>query len=209
MASKKSEVNLLIKIIRTIYEAYGDRGTWKRRSKNHHLITFKYKAEMFRTAISTTPRNIGTQFDTVRRELNRIGLDKGNNRFWEQLHVRMATPLDDYLDMEGYLGALEEVIRVSKSSDYKGSPAQRAYFRDVKRITKERIPHKKKKPYRKRLEFEHSTGRWKGEVKFWRHYVWAVRYRRDDTRVEGFHCVDKLTYQSELRTWKEVEARQK
>ena len=73
-----------------------------------------------------------------------------------------------------------------------------------------RIPHKKKKPYRKRIEFDGAgKGNWTGEIKYWRYYAWTVYFRRDDTRVEGFQQVDKLTYQTELRAWKEVEARQK
>ena len=84
---------------------------------------------------------------------------------------------------------------VSKSSDY-GSSAQRAYFKDVKRVGKQNIPHKKNKPYRKRIEFD-GTGKanWSGMIKYWRYYAWGVQFRRDDTRVEGFLTVDKLTYQ--------------
>ena len=183
----RRDVKLLIKIITTIYKHYGDSGTWKHREGNHHVMSFRCGKGVFKVTIAKSPNTGGlaTDWANVRRELRRVRLDKGNNKYWNQLTVRMAKPFDTYDSMRGYQSALEDLLRTSKTYPY--SRATKSYFRDINNLQKRNIPHRLKKPYRKKIEY--------GDISYWGYYAWGVKFRRNDQRVEGFMSVDKLTYQ--------------
>lgn len=190
------DTRLLVKIIFKIYKQYGDQGTWKLREKKHAFISFTYKQRRFSTTISFTPKNNQTQFQTVRQELRKIGLDKGNNKYWKDMKAMMSRGVNDtYGEMNGYLAALDELINENRfKSGYEKS--QNSYQKDINRVHPKQSKPKNKKPYKRIIYLYDDWGR---EVQYTRYYVWRTIYRKDDTEVNGYISSTKSEFEKAMK----------
>ena len=194
--SKNTEITKLRNGLARFLQPIVDEGTWKPRSKKHHLIRCKYKGCPLEFTFPLSPKPNLSMVAVIKQvdlKLAKCGLFRPSKR-----KIKMMVPgdVDYYLDQ--LFDFLEEQEQLSTSSDTGVGDANR-YIKKARTTQRARVRSiTSKKPYKKKISYDVLGG----EVSYDRYYSWMRKKFKDGRVRNGFMQVSKGTYLEALVIWK-------